>query len=467
MDHIQDSPTLDPKIWKVVAVVLLGPFMTQLDSTVVNVSLSTIRDDLHSTIASAQWIISAYLLTMALMLPLSGWLVDRIGAKRLYIGCFTLFTAASLFCGLASTMDQLIYARILQGIAGGLLAPMTQLMVARVAGRHMARVIGYAAVPVLLGPILGPVLAGAILKYAHWPWLFYINLPVGVIAVFLAFLFIPEDDNVIHKRPFDLLGLLTISPGLALLLYGLEQVAHGEPPWFLISGIVLLIAFFWHARRKKTAALIDLELFQNKIFSTASRTQFLSNGIIYAGQFLVPLYLTTGLGLDAARTGWLMMPMGLGMVCVYPMMGHLTEKYGYRWVATTGVVIAFVGTVPFLWMSLHEFSATLTAICLFLRGAGQGATGIPSISAAYVAVPKEKLGLANTALNIVQRLGGPVATTITAIVMSVSSTRSPSHGGQEFAIPFMALVILQLLVITSATQLPSHIPHPNKKEARA
>ena len=134
MEQIQDNTRLDPKIWKVVAVVLLGPFMTQLDSTVVNVSLSTIRDDLNSTISAAQWIISAYLLTMALMLPLNGWLVDRIGAKRLYLGCFSLFTMASLFCGLASTMDQLIYARILQGVAGGLLAPMTQLMIARVAG---------------------------------------------------------------------------------------------------------------------------------------------------------------------------------------------------------------------------------------------------------------------------------------------------------------------------------------------
>ena len=460
MEQIQDNTRLDPKIWKVVAVVLLGPFMTQLDSTVVNVSLSTIRDDLNSTISAAQWIISAYLLTMALMLPLNGWLVDRIGAKRLYLGCFSLFTRASLFCGLASTMDQLIYARILQGVAGGLLAPMTQLMIARVAGRHMARVIGYAAVPVLLGPILGPVLAGAILKYAHWPWLFYINLPVGVIAVTLAFFLLPHDDNVTHRRPFDLLGLLTISPGLALALYGLEQIVHHEPPWYLIAGVLLLTVFFWHARRKNVAALIDLELFKNKIFATASQTQFLSNGIVYAGQFLIPLYLTTGVGLDAARTGWLMMPMGLGMMCAYPMMGSLTEKYGYRLVATTGVVLAFLGTLPFLWMSLHEFSASLTVICLFIRGAGQGATGIPSISAAYAAVPKEKLGLANTALNIVQRLGGPVATTVTALVMTMSASPGPSQGrGHEFIIPFIALNILQLLVITSASQLPAQIPH--------
>ena len=114
------------------------------------------------------------------MLPLNGWLVDRLGAKRLYLSCFSAFTLASLLCGTAKIMDQLICARVIQGIAGGLLTPMTQLMLARVAGKHMARVMGYTAVPIMIAPILGPVVAGAILKYAAWPWLFYVNLPIGI-----------------------------------------------------------------------------------------------------------------------------------------------------------------------------------------------------------------------------------------------------------------------------------------------
>src|SRR5580704_9324686 len=177
---------LDPAVLRVVAVVLLGPFMSQVDSTVVNVSLSAIRDDLHSSTEVAQWIISGYLLALALMLPLNGWLVDRWGAKRLYLGCFSGFTLASLLCGAAHTMDELIWARVIQGMAGGLLAPMNQMMIARYAGRHMARVMGYTVVPVLIAPILGPVLAGAILKYSAWPWLFFLNLPIGILGVGLA-----------------------------------------------------------------------------------------------------------------------------------------------------------------------------------------------------------------------------------------------------------------------------------------
>jgi EmrB/QacA subfamily drug resistance transporter len=325
---------MDPRVWKVAAVVFLGPFMSQMDSTVVNVSLSTIRQELRSNIASAQWIISGYLLALALMLPLNGWLVDRLGAKRLYLGCFSAFTLASLLCGAARTMDELICARIIQGIAGGLLAPMTQLMLARVAGRKMARVMGYTAVPILVAPILGPVMAGAILKYASWPWLFYVNLPVGILAVTLAFFLLPGDEATIRKRPFDFIGFILISPGLAMLLYGFEHLSERLGELLLASGVVLLAGFIWDANRKKGEALIDLRLFKIRTFSTASATQFLSNGLGYSGQFLVPIYLITGCGIAPSQAGWMLAPMGLGMFCSYPFMGTLTEKFGCRAVSS-------------------------------------------------------------------------------------------------------------------------------------
>jgi len=233
------SEELDPKAWRIIAVVILAPFMTQLDSTVANVSLSSIQRDLHSSISSAQWIISGYLLALVLMLPLNGWLLDRVGAKKLYIFCFSAFTLASLLCGLSRTMPGLIGARIMQGVAGGLLAPLTQLMMARVAGKQMARVIGYSAVPILLAPLLGPLLAGAILKYAGWPWLFYINLPVGVLAVVLAIYLVPHDEAMIRKLPFDFAGFVTLSPGLTCLLYGFERASHNKGVSFLILGVIL------------------------------------------------------------------------------------------------------------------------------------------------------------------------------------------------------------------------------------
>jgi len=454
------SHKLDPGLWKVIGVVLLGPLMAQMDSTIVNVSLSSISDALHASLSASQWVISGYLLALALMLPLNSWIVERIGAKHLYLLSFSTFTLASVLCGAAHTMDQLIYARLLQGMSGGLLAPLAQMMLARIAGKNMARVIGYAATPVLLAPTLGPIVAGAILKNLSWPWLFYVNLPIGILAIILAFIILPADRQLTGRRSFDVLGFFLISPGLVSLLYGFEQLAHKEGPEFCILGVVLLSLFVWHALRMKTKALIDLELFRNRIFTEATITQFLSNGVMYAGQFLIPLYLTLGCGLTADKVGWMLAPMGLGMILIYPMMGQLTDKFGCRKLVVGGIFLNVLGTLPFLWMSYRgEMSFFLVTISLVARGIGQGATGIPTIAAAYASVAKTELGLATTAINIVQRLGGPVATTALATLISTSGNARPSAEPGSFFYPLVALIFIQLLVLVSASRLPLRI-HP-------
>lgn len=447
---------LDPAVYRVIAVVLLGPFMSQMDSTVVNVSLSAIRDDLHSSTESAQWIVSAYLLALALVLPLNGWLVDRLGAKRLYLVCFTLFTAASVACGGARSMTALVVARVGQGMAGGLLAPLTQLMMARVAGKQMARALGYAVVPVLVAPILGPVIAGAILEHLSWPWLFYVNLPVGVLAVVLAASLLPADPPSAERRRFDALGFALISPGLVALLYGLEQATHGRGLGAVLVGAALLAGFVVHARRAGSAAIIDLRLFKSGLFANAAVTQFLSNGMLYANQFLVPLYLITGIGLTPDRVGWLLAPAGLAMVFVYPMMGAITDRFGCRRVVTSGVALTVFGTLLFVWMTQRGLSTAGVEVGLLLRAAGQGAIGIPTVSAAYASVPKEKLSLATTAVNIVQRLGGPMATIAIAVAVTAAMGRG-AVGGAAFLYPFLTLLGIQLAALRCAVRLPMRI----------
>jgi MFS family permease len=291
------------------------------------------------------------------------------------------------------------------------------------------------------------------LKYLGWSWLFYINLPVGILAVVLAAWILPRDKPTTQKRPFDLTGFLIISPGLVCLLYGLEQLSHGDIR-VLVLGLVLLGVFLRHAHRKKSKALIDIELFKIRDFSIAATTQFLAVGIIYGGQFLIPLFLVTGCSFTASQTGWILGSAGVGMLCVYPCMGYLTDRFGCRAVASGGVLLNFLGTLPFLWMAFGGFSIVPALIGLFVRGIGQGATGIPSIAAAYAAVPREKLSLATMAVNIVQRLGGPTITTVIAITVSMSASSASAHA---FLVPFAALIMLQLLVLAAAGHLPVRI----------
>src|SRR5580658_4185605 len=233
----------------------MGPFLSLLD--VVNVSLSTLPVDLHSSLTTIQWAASGYLLALALMLPLNGWLVERIGAKALYLWCFSAFTLSSALCGIAWSANALIGFRILQGMSGGLMAPMAQMMIARVAGRPMARVLGYAAVPIMLGPILGPVIAGAILQYASWRWLFLVNLPVGALAIVLTILFLPKDREETRQRDLDLVGLALLSPGLVLFLYGSDHMCERIDQVTLALSVVLLAMFYKVAIRKGDRALLD------------------------------------------------------------------------------------------------------------------------------------------------------------------------------------------------------------------
>ncbi|WP_413729242.1 DHA2 family efflux MFS transporter permease subunit [Sodalis sp. RH22] len=444
-------------VWKVAVVVLIGSFMTQLDSTVVNVSLPAISHTLGSSIATAQWIVSGYLLAMTLMLPLNGWLVDRIGAKRLYLICFAVFILASVLCGASRTMGGLIAARVFQGLVGGVLAPMTQMMIARAAGKNMARVMGYATLPILLAPILGPVVAGTILMQATWSWLFYLNVPVGVAGVALAALLLPGDAVTLPSRPFDFPGFALISPGLVALIYGLQNAAHAGGRWLLLAAIVVLAGFVRYSLRKGDSALIDVRIFSHRTFSVAAITQFFASGIMYGRQLIVPLYLIAGCGLSAAHAGWLIAATGIGMMCSFALLGALTDRYGCRAVSAGGALLAFLSTLAFLWMASHLFSPAWAMASLFLAGVGQGTISIPSISAAYASIPKARLAVANTALNIAQRIGGPVATTLLAMAVSLTPPHPAHAQPRQFLLAFALLSGLHLLAFVAAMFLPLRI----------
>ncbi|MEI9989970.1 MAG: DHA2 family efflux MFS transporter permease subunit [Rhizomicrobium sp.] len=445
---------LAPGVWKVVAVAAIGSFMAQLDATVVNVSLASLAADLKVGLSAIQWVTSGYLLALALMLPLSGWLVDRIGAKALYLGCFAAFTLSSTLCGLAWSANALIAFRILQGMSGGLLAPMAQMMLARAAGRHMAQVVGIAALPVLLAPLLGPVIAGAILQFASWRWLFLINLPVGILALALAAVFLPNDREERRPRGLDLLGLALLSPGLVLFLYGSDHLGERIGIAALGASIILFVLFYRTARAKGDAALIDLRLLKSKVFSASLGTMFMANGISFAGQMLIPIYLVRACGLSPSRTGLMLAPLGLGMMCTYPFMGRLTKLFGIRKLAACGSLLALAGTLPFVFLAEHGLVIAVLAASLFIRGVGLSTIGIPSITSGYASVARRDLPMATTAMNIVQRLGGPTLTTLCAVFLGwrLSATAGSMPGA--FIAAFGLLCALHALLFLATLRLP-------------
>jgi EmrB/QacA subfamily drug resistance transporter len=454
----REAAPASPHLWRISSVAILGAFLSQMDATVINVSLSSLALELHTTLSGIQWVTSGYLLAMALTLPLSGWLVDRIGAKALYLRCFAAFTLTSALCGLAWSANSLIGFRILQGMSGGLLAPMAQLIMVRAAGDRMARVFGFAAMPILLAPLLGPVVAGELLHFASWRWLFLVNLPVGALALVLAALFLPHDRHERKPRNLDLIGLGLLSPGVVLFLYGSERTIDPFGLSALALSVLLFAVFFWWVRQKKDDAIIDLRLFKDRAFSAAVVTQFLMVGISYAGQMLVPVFLARVGGLSPSEVGLLLAAQGLGMMCTYPFVGSLVERLGNRNVSVGGALTALAGTLPFIFLASHGLANAIAAGTLFVRGMGLSCIGIPTISAAYASVQRDDLPMATTALNIVMRVGGPALTTICAAFLGWRlAAPTPASVSSAYGAAFALLCGFHLVLCVAAMRLPRRV----------
>jgi MFS family permease len=307
--------------------------------------------------------------------------------------------------------------------------------------------------PVMVGQMFGPSLGGLILTYLNWRWIFFVNVPVGMVAIAFAWMVLPRDE-VANSRRLDLVGFAMISPGLALLLQGLVSLAHGNPEAFfsLAASAVLLMAFAWHALRRPASALIDLRLFGTRTFRAAAATQFLSNALNFGGQLLMPLYFLKIQGLSPSVTGLLLTPMGLGVFFALPIMGRLSERFGARAISGTGAALSLIGTIPFA-LAGADTPIAMLCLALLIRGFGGGSITIPSAAAAYASVPRESLGHATTAINICQRFGGPTGTTGLAICLQIAEARTQTPP-QAYAIAFWVLAGLAAGALLAALHLP-------------
>ena len=420
---------LDREILVLGAVVVVGTIMAILDATIVNVAIPTLGRDFHTSISTIQWVMTGYLLAFASVIPLTGWASERFGAKRIWIAALLLFMVGSVLAGSAWSVEALIGFRVLQGLGGGLLMPVGQTILAQAAGpQRIGRVMSVVGVPMLLGPVFGPVIGGAIVDQASWRWIFFVNLPVGMLAVLLALRLLPEAVPRLGRR-LDLRGLVVLSPGLAIFVYGMSEAAgaggfgSGRTIAGIAVGLALVGLFAVHALRRGADALIDVSLFARRGFAAAAGTNLFVGIALFGALILLPLYYQVVRGESPLATGLLLVPQGVGAAVAMPIAGRLTDEIGARAVIPAGIVLALAGTAAYTQVGADTSYLFLSG-ALFLIGLGLGSTIVPAMGVAYQSVPREAVPQATSSINVIQRIAGSVGTALLAVVLQRSIASS-------------------------------------------
>jgi len=475
--------------WVALGVVLLGTIMTILDSTIVNIAIPTLQTDLHAgSYQDIAWVITGYLLAQGAVIPMTGWATDRFGTKRLYLVTIALFTLASMACGIAQNLGELIFFRVLQGVGGGMLMPIGMTIIMQAVGpSQMGRMMGIFGVPMLLAPALGPVLGGWFVQDFTWRLIFYVNVPIGIVAFYCASRYLVESHKA-HGLRLDTFGLLTATPAVVAIMYavdqstalgwssvrvlgliiasavfgtafvvsqlnhrrvatlvmvplsaamavlGLYQGAHAG--WLSIDAVVfygaaVLAAFAIPAgRRGLTEPLLQLRLFRDPTFSWAMVLSFIIVTALFGGMLLLPLYLQQVHGYNALETGLLLLPQAATAAIAMPVGGLLTDKIGPRPVVAFGVTLLALGGV--LLAQIHSDSSNGLVIgALMLRGFAMGFSMMPAMSAALARVPRQYTSRASSITNTLQRVGSSIGiaalVTILAAQVPIAAAQTPCN----------------------------------------
>ena len=431
-----DTGKLDRGLLMIAGVVVLGAIMSILDVTVVNVAINTLANDFDTDLSTIQWVATGYTLALATVIPLTGWAAERFGTKRLYMTSITLFVCGSVLSGCAWSAESLIAFRVLQGLGGGMLMPAGMTILTQAAGpQRVGRVMAIMGVPMLLGPIVGPILGGWLVDSFSWRWIFFINVPIAAAALISTARVLPRDVGVPGTR-LDWLGLCLLSPGLALLIYGLAQSSSsggfGEVKVLLpmATGLVMLALFVAHALRAGGDALIDLRLFANRVFSAANVTLILVIVAVFGGMLLLPLYFQTVRGESALDTGLLLAPQGFGAMLAMPIAGQLTDRVGVGRIVPPGLVVVALSFIGLTQIS-EDTSYWVMGVLLFVMGLGMGFTMMPTFSGAMQTLKRAMIAKASTTLNINQQVGASIGTAVLSVLLAneLSSRLAPEAGG--------------------------------------
>jgi EmrB/QacA subfamily drug resistance transporter len=453
---------VDPHVIKTALILITGAMAVIFDTTIVGVALHTLSVRLHTSVPTIQWVTTGYLLALGIVVPLSTWGLRRFGGKRVWMFSLAVFLVGSIGSSLAWNVGSLIAWRVVQGVGGGLMLPLlTTLIMQAAGGKNLGRIVTYVALPALLGPILGPLIGGAILTHWNWRFMFWVNVPFCVLGLFLAWRFMADDKpqaTAAAGARLDLVGLALLTPGTVAVLLGLANAGtaagFGHPDVIvpLAVGVALLAAFTGYALRH-VRPLVEVRLLAKRSVGSSSAVLFFSGFSLYGAVLLLPLYYQEVRGVTALTAGVMLVPQGAGAVLSRTVAGSLLDKVGPRIIAVLGFVVVAAATVPFALAGPHS-SEWLLALWLVVRGFGLGAVTMPVIMAGYIGLDKQEIPHSSVLTRMTQQVGGSFGTAVLAVILASAVAVHPGNLNGAFQVAFWWSVGFSALAVLLSLWLP-------------
>jgi EmrB/QacA subfamily drug resistance transporter len=441
-------------------IVAIAFFMQTLDGTILNTALPSMARDLSEDPLRMQSVVIAYMLTVALLIPASGWLADRFGTRLIFFGAIVLFSFGSLLCALAPSLNMLILARIIQGLGGALMMPVGRLVVLRAYPRsELVRVMTFVTLPGLLGPLVGPSLGGWLVQYTSWHWIFLINLPIGAIGCWASFRLMPDLRGPQRIR-FDLPGFLLFGAAMLLLTVALEglgelHLPHARVLLLLLAGLACLAAYWLYAARAQSP-LFPPELFHTGSFAVGILGNFFARLGSGALPFLAPLLLQLGLGYSPAEAGMSMIPMTLGAMAMKPLAKPLIDRLGYRHTLTANTLLLGLLIASMALIGEHS-TLTQLGVQLGLIGALNSLQFTAMNTVTLIDLPDHQAGSGNGLLSVVVQLSMSMGIAAGAALLSGFSLDRQSRPAdilEAFQATFLCIGLLSMLAAAIFLQLP-------------